>query len=103
MEPKQGEVQYEPPHPDEYAQRLVSVLRERAAELRGSTRAVKDMLADEVKSVNDLDALLVTGQTALANAVETPAKHFLFNYVEELEKIIARVKNEKLEGNKYDA
>ena len=103
MEIGKGEATDEPPLHDKYHDRLNAAVLERTIELKGFKRALNDVLDDGVNSKHDVCTLIEAAKRQLAEKHPRDMKLFLFSYVEELEKITARLANKRYEGKKYDA
>ena len=92
-----------PPRSPEYEGRLASAIEDRGVEIKGSLGALTDMLREEVKSQEDLNTLLSAAYRRLAVQEEDRSRSFLFSYIEEIERILARTTNKQCKGVSYDA
>ena len=102
MQVGEGEAKTPPQSTSQYEERLQATLGERALVAKGMISAHQDLLNEDVKSYDDVLTLLGAAKNQLAEPHPQDVTLFLFSYVEELERILARLSNQKREGEKYD-
>lgn len=86
----------------EFAERLEAAIQERALVAKGEISAHQDLLDKSVLSFKHVQALLDAAKEQLAEKHPRDIVIFMFSYVEELERIIALITDQKREGEKYD-
>lgn len=100
---EEGEAKGPPQSTDEYFARLQDFLSERTLVVKGISSAHQDVLDDSITDYEGVRTLLEAAKEQLAGTHPQDVVTFLFSYVEELERIIARLAQEKREGVNYDA
>ena len=103
METGKGEAKAEPPRSTEYEDRLITSVEDMTFEIKGLIAALHDAQDDKVKSIDDLRTLTKAAKGQIAEPYTDDVKKYLFCYVEQLERIIARVTGTKHKGDNYDA
>ena len=103
MRTGKGEAAETPPRSTEYKGRLDTSIIEMTTEIKGFTAAIEDAQGDKVKSIADLHTLIEVAKEQLAEPYKDEVKQFLFCYIDQLERIVARIIGTKYKGNNYNA